>query len=111
MSPAKTVPTLDEVSVEHRGSISIIRLTRPKKRNAISDGVIWLQINSAAKGTGAFTDKAGVDSLIAERKLTISDFLIDETGEAGKAYGAKATPTIVVIDKSGRIAYSGGYDD
>ena len=40
MPPAKTVPTLDEVSVEHRGSISIIRLARPKKRNAISDGVI-----------------------------------------------------------------------
>ena len=32
--------SLDEVSVEHRGAISIVRLCRTKKRNAISDGVI-----------------------------------------------------------------------
>lgn len=32
--------SLDEVSVEHRGAISIVRLCRPQKRNAISDGVI-----------------------------------------------------------------------
>ena len=33
-------PRLDEVSVEHRGAISIVRLCRPKKRNAISDGLM-----------------------------------------------------------------------
>jgi enoyl-CoA hydratase/carnithine racemase len=32
--------TLEDVSVEHRGTISIVRLTRPQKRNAISDGVM-----------------------------------------------------------------------
>ncbi len=32
--------SLDEVSVEHQGAISIVRLCRPKKRNAISDGLI-----------------------------------------------------------------------
>ncbi len=32
--------SLSEVSVEHRGAISIVQLCRPKKRNAISDGVI-----------------------------------------------------------------------
>ena len=31
---------LDEVSVEQRGAIAIIRLCRPKKRNAISDGLV-----------------------------------------------------------------------
>ena len=37
---AKPIATLTDVSVEHRGAISIIRLTRPQKRNAISDGVM-----------------------------------------------------------------------
>ena len=32
--------SLAEVSVEHLGAISIVRLCRPKKRNAISDGVM-----------------------------------------------------------------------
>ena len=35
-----TQPNLAEVSVEHLGAISIVRLCRPKKRNAISDGVM-----------------------------------------------------------------------
>jgi (methylthio)acryloyl-CoA hydratase len=40
MSHYPVQATLDDVSVEHRGAISIIRLTRPQKRNAISDGVM-----------------------------------------------------------------------
>jgi enoyl-CoA hydratase/carnithine racemase len=35
-----TTATLNEVSVEQRGAVAIIRLCRPKKRNAISDGLI-----------------------------------------------------------------------
>ena len=36
----KNAANLDEVSVEKRGAIAIIRLCRPKKRNAISDGLV-----------------------------------------------------------------------
>lgn len=35
-----SAPELDEVSVEHRGPIAIVRLCRPHKRNAISDGLM-----------------------------------------------------------------------
>jgi enoyl-CoA hydratase/carnithine racemase len=40
MSHYPVQATLEDVSVEHRGTISIVRLTRPQKRNAISDGVM-----------------------------------------------------------------------
>ncbi len=33
-------PSLDEVLVEHQGAISIVRLCRPAKRNAVSDGLM-----------------------------------------------------------------------
>ena len=33
-------PSLDEVHVEHRGAISLVRLSRPAKRNALSDGLM-----------------------------------------------------------------------
>ena len=36
----RTTPTLEDVSIEHQGAVSIIRLTRAQKRNAISDGVM-----------------------------------------------------------------------
>ncbi len=34
------IPSLDEVQVDLRGAIAIVRLCRPKKRNAINDGLI-----------------------------------------------------------------------
>ena len=33
-------PSLDEVQVEYRDAVAIVRLCRPKKRNAINDGLI-----------------------------------------------------------------------
>ena len=33
-------PRLDEVQVEHRGAVSVVRLCRPAKRNALSDGLM-----------------------------------------------------------------------
>ncbi len=40
MKTPHTETTPGEVSVEHRGAISILRLCRPKKRNAINDGLM-----------------------------------------------------------------------
>jgi len=34
------IPSLDEVQVDIRGAIAIVRLCRPKKRNAINDGLM-----------------------------------------------------------------------
>jgi enoyl-CoA hydratase/carnithine racemase len=39
-STATVTPRLDQVQVEHRGAISILRLSRPQKRNAISDSLM-----------------------------------------------------------------------
>ncbi len=37
--------------------------------------------------------------------------LLDETGVTGKAYGAKNTPAMYVVNKDGILAYSGAIDD
>lgn len=37
--------------------------------------------------------------------------LLDETGATGKAYGAKNTPAMYVVNKDGVLAYSGAIDD
>jgi len=36
----RATPSLDEVQVEHRGAVTVLRLCRPHKRNAISDGLM-----------------------------------------------------------------------
>src|SRR5262245_26574326 len=38
--PSAASPSLDAVQVEHRGDISIVRLCRAAKRNALSDGLM-----------------------------------------------------------------------
>jgi hypothetical protein len=76
---------------------------------AIKDGAVWLAINSSAPGKQGH----GVE-LNREAAKTWSmgyPVLVDERGEVGKRYGATATPTIVVIDPAGAIAYKGALDD
>ena len=36
--------------------------------------------------------------------------LLDESGDVGRAYGARTTPHMFVIDAQGRIAYQGAID-
>jgi peroxiredoxin len=41
----------------------------------------------------------------------MSAYLIDADGKVGKMYGAKTTPHMYVIDKSGKLVYAGAIDD
>ena len=72
-------------------------------------GVVWLAINSGAPG------KQGADlAMNTEAVKTWSlehPILRDETGTAGKAYGATNTPHMFVIDKRGVLVYGGGIDN
>jgi peroxiredoxin len=71
--------------------------------------VVWLAVNSGAPGKQGH----GVD---ANRKAATDwnmshPILLDESGEVGRAYGAKTTPQMVVIGPDGSIAYEGALDN
>lgn len=74
-------------------------------------GVVWLTINSSAPGRQGNYDSKKVNELLAEKKATPTAYLFDSTGEVGKAYGAKTTPHMFVIDKKGNVVYAGAIDD
>ena len=38
-------------------------------------------------------------------------YLMDEPGTVGKAYGARTTPHMYIIDPSGKVVYNGAIDD
>lgn len=79
---------------------------------AVNDGVVWVSINSSAAGKeGNFKDASAAKAAIAEKKLKSSHYLLDADGTIGKAYGAKTTPHMFVIDKAGTLAYQGAIDD
>ena len=71
--------------------------------------VVWLAINSSAPGKQGANVK---ENQQAADKWSISyPILFDADGAIGKAYGAKTTPQIFVIDKEGNVAYKGAYDN
>ena len=70
-----------------------------------SKNVVWLAVNSTNH-----TTPAANKTFTKKHKLPFS-ILDDRSGKVGRAYGAKTTPHIFIINPRGRIAYDGAIDD
>jgi peroxiredoxin len=81
------------------------------QKAATADGVVWLQINSAAAGKQGDFDTAKVKAWQDKNKVAATAYLRDPEGTVGKAYGAKTTPHIFVINADGTLVYNGGIDN
>ncbi len=77
----------------------------------VEKGVVWLSICSSAAGKQGHFTKAEWLERIAKSGAKATAVLLDESGVTGQAYGAKNTPHMFVIDKSGTLAYQGAIDD
>jgi len=78
---------------------------------AAEDGVVWLQVISSAPGQQGYVDGPTAISLNEERGATPVATLLDPDGEIGRAYDARTTPHMYVIDGEGTVQYAGGIDD
>ncbi len=67
--------------------------------------VVWLAVNTTSSATPA--DNA---AWISQYALPYP-ILSDTGGTVAKAYGAKTTPHMFIIDQQGKLAYRGGIDD
>lgn len=76
-----------------------------------AEGVVWLTIASSAPGEQGYVTPAEAGADLAKWQAAPSDFLLDPEGAVGRLYDARATPHMVVIDRTGRIAYMGAIDD
>ncbi|MBZ0267803.1 redoxin domain-containing protein [bacterium] len=76
--------------------------------HAANPDVVWLAINSGAdgkQGHGVTRNRKAAEDYEMDYPI-----LLDETGEVGRAYGAKTTPHMFVI-AGGVIVYAGAIDD
>lgn len=74
-----------------------------------SDDIAWLAINSGSagkQGNGVDANREGVETFGMQYPV-----LIDASGDVGRAYGAKNTPHMFVIDSNGVLAYQGAIDN
>jgi peroxiredoxin len=75
------------------------------------EGVVWLSVISSKKGSQGYSDAARANKLSADRGAVPTFVLLDPDGSMGRAYGAKTTPHMFIVDKDGKIAYNGAIDD
>ena len=78
---------------------------------ATKDGAVWLTVISSAPGMQGYVAGAAAKGWKAKEKAAHTDLLLDPKGTVGRAYEAKTTPHMYVIDKTGKLAYMGGIDD
>lgn len=77
---------------------------------AKKDGVVWISVNSSAKGKqGHFSGDALINR-ISKENASPKHYLIDSDGKVGKTFGAKTTPHMYVINQKGVLAYQGAID-
>jgi peroxiredoxin len=92
---------------KHYGSGTMQALQ--KKETA--DGVVWLTISSSAPDMEGYFTAPTARAWAAKQHWGGTALLLDSAGKIGREYGAKNTPHMFVIDKTGKVAYMGGIDD
>ena len=81
-----------------------------QKKYAEKD-VVWVTVVSSAPGKQGHLESGEEANKVAKEQGAEPTHIIrDESGEIGKAYGAKTTPHMYVIDAQGMVAYMGAID-
>jgi peroxiredoxin len=81
------------------------------QNQATKDGVVWLTLISSAPGMQGYLTGTQARQWKAEEKAASTDVLLDPKGTVGRAYEAKTTPHMYIVDKAGKLVYMGGIDD
>lgn len=81
-----------------------------QQRAATADGVVWLSVNSSAPGQQGHVDGAAANKVRKDANAAQSAYLLDPDGTVGRAYGAKTTPHMYIVDPKGVLRYAGGID-
>jgi peroxiredoxin len=74
-------------------------------------GVVWFTVISSARGEQGYVTDSQENAYLAKMHADPTAVLMDSDGKLGRAYGAKTTPEMYVIDPSGKLVYEGAIDD
>lgn len=80
------------------------------QQEAADNDVVWLSVISSAPGKQGHLSAEQANALSAQRNASPATVLLDESGDMGRAYGARTTPQMAVIDAEGILRYMGGID-
>lgn len=93
--------------VKHYGSQNMQAL----QKEAGAMQVVWLSISSTTPGHYDYLAPAALAAQYQGWGAAPAALLMDDSGQVGRAYGARTTPHMYVIDPQGVLVYAGGIDD
>ena len=76
-----------------------------------ADNVAWLAINSTSENSSDYMPPAKLAGWFKQHNAAPSVVLMDSKGDVGRAFGARVTPHMYVIDPNGTLVYAGAIDD
>ena len=80
------------------------------QKAAVSQGVAWLTISSTSKDASDYKPPADLAAWIRGKEGAPTATLMDDDGKIGRAYGARVTPHMYLIDPQGKLIYAGAID-
>lgn len=80
------------------------------QKKATDMGAQWVAVNSSAVGQQGHVNGAKALEVMKSGKAAAQHVLLDHDGKVGKAFGARTTPHMYVINPEGQIVYEGAID-
>ena len=80
------------------------------QKGAIDQGVVWLTVNTTARDHADYKSPAEMAAWMKAQKAAASATLMDSDGTLGRAYGARTTPHLYLINPAGTLVYAGAID-
>ena len=80
------------------------------QRQAADAGIVWLSVISSPPGEQGNVTPEKANELTQTRKAAPTAILLDPKGQMGRAYDARTTPHMFLINAEGTLVYMGGID-
>lgn len=81
------------------------------QKYATSKEVVWLSVNTSDEPANAAKAATVLATWMKSKKSAPTATLVDADGKLGRAYGARTTPHMFMIDPQGNLIYAGAIDN
>lgn len=80
------------------------------QKGAVEQGAVWLTISTTARDHGDYKPPGEMAAWMKAQKAAATATLMDADGAVGRAYGARTTPHLYLVNPAGTLVYAGAID-
>ncbi len=80
------------------------------QKEATAKGAVWLSVNTTAKDASDYRAPAAMQGWMTSKQGAPTATLMDADGKVGRAYAARTTPHMYIVDPQGKLIYAGAID-